>query len=33
MWKHFCHVERSDMAIGKGESCNWCGEEENESRS
>jgi hypothetical protein len=31
MWLHHCTVERSDMAIGKGEPCNWCGEEENES--
>ncbi len=33
MWKHFCEVECSDMMIGKGEACNWCGEEENASRS
>ena len=33
MWKHFCEVDCSDMMIGKGEACNWCGEEENESSS
>ena len=33
MWKHFCEVECSDMMIGKGEACSWCGEEENASRS
>ena len=33
MWKHFCEIECSDMMIGKGEACNWCGEEENASRS
>tara|TARA_R100000458_G_C8219945_1_gene204635 strand:- start:151 stop:456 length:306 start_codon:yes stop_codon:yes gene_type:complete len=33
MWKHFCEVECSDMMIGKGEACNWCGEEENASSS
>jgi DNA-directed RNA polymerase subunit RPC12/RpoP len=33
MWKHFCEVERSQMEIGKGEACSWCGEEEYESRS
>ena len=32
MWTHYCSEEQSDMAIGKGEPCNWCGEEENESR-
>jgi len=28
MWLHHCIKEQSDMAIGKGEPCNWCGEEE-----
>jgi len=28
MWKHYCEIERSDMMIGKGEGCSWCGEEE-----
>ena len=25
-------VEQSEMEIGKGEACSWCGEEEHESR-
>jgi hypothetical protein len=25
MWRHFCPVERSLMAVGNGEECNWCG--------
>jgi len=32
MWKHFCEVEGTEMEIGKGEACSWCGEEEYESR-
>ena len=32
MWKHFCEVEETEMEIGKGEACSWCGEEEHESR-
>jgi len=32
MWKHYCEVEQSEMEIGKGEACSWCGEVENESR-
>ena len=32
MWKHFCEVEGTEMEIGKGEACSWCGEVENESR-
>jgi hypothetical protein len=32
MWKHFCEVEGTEMEIGKGEACSWCGEEEHESR-
>jgi len=32
MWDHYCTRERSEMSVGKGEPCNWCGltEEENE---
>jgi len=33
MWKHFCEVEGSQMEIGKGEACSWCGEVEHESNS
>ena len=34
MWEHWCPVENSMMGIGKGEECNWCGQdEEYESRS
>tara|TARA_B100000700_G_scaffold304134_1_gene376456 strand:- start:7471 stop:7788 length:318 start_codon:yes stop_codon:yes gene_type:complete len=28
MWSHYCEIECSDMMIGKGEACSWCGEEE-----
>ena len=31
MWEHYCDTEKSMMATGKGEPCNWCGKEENES--
>jgi len=31
MWNHYCPEEKSEMAIGKGEPCNWCGKEEDES--
>ena len=33
MWEHYCDEEKSMMATGKGEPCNWCGKEENESSS
>ena len=33
MWEHYCDEEKSMMAVGKGEPCNWCGKEENESSS
>jgi len=33
MWKHFCEVEGTEMEIGKGEACSWCGEEKYESSS
>ena len=32
MWEHYCDEEKSMMAVGKGEPCNWCGKEEHESR-
>ena len=25
MWKHYCPIEETDMEVGKGEECNWCG--------
>jgi len=25
MWNHFCPAEKTEMAIGDGEPCNWCG--------
>ena len=25
MWKHYCPVEETEMEVGKGEECNWCG--------
>ena len=28
MWSHYCPEEESEMEIGKGEPCNWCGAEE-----
>jgi len=31
MWEHYCDEEKSMMATGKGEPCNWCGKEEDES--
>jgi len=31
MWEHYCDEEKSMMAVGKGEPCNWCGKEEHES--
>ena len=30
MWEHYCDEEKSMMATGKGEPCNWCGKEEDE---
>ena len=27
MWYHVCSVEKTDMFIGKGEKCSWCGAE------
>ena len=31
MWEHYCKVEKSQMGVGKGEPCNWCGAEEEKS--
>jgi hypothetical protein len=28
MWKHYCEVEATEMEVGKGEPCNWCGADE-----
>jgi hypothetical protein len=25
MWEHYCQVEHSEMMIGHGEQCSWCG--------
>jgi hypothetical protein len=25
MWKHYCHEEETELEIGDGEECNWCG--------
>ena len=25
MWYHICPVEKTDMFVGKGEECSWCG--------
>jgi hypothetical protein len=31
MWKHYCKIEETEMEIGRGEPCNWCGEDESNS--
>jgi hypothetical protein len=31
MWRHCCPVERSLMAVGNDEECNWCGAKGGES--
>ena len=28
MWEHWCPVEHLIMSVGKGEECNWCGQDE-----
>ena len=33
MWEHYCDKEKSMMATGKGEPCNWCGKEEKDCES
>tara|TARA_R110002020_G_scaffold21200_1_gene71919 strand:- start:4390 stop:4560 length:171 start_codon:yes stop_codon:yes gene_type:complete len=30
MWKHYCSIEETNMEVGKGEECNWCGATEDE---
>ena len=30
MWEHYCLTEGTTMEVGKGEDCNWCGQEEEE---
>ena len=30
-WEHYCKVEKSQMGVGEGEPCNWCGAEEEKS--
>ena len=29
MWNHFCEMDQTDLAVLKGQSCNWCGLKEN----
>ena len=24
MWNHYCPAEKTEMAVGDGEPCNWC---------
>jgi len=31
MWSHYCPEEQSEMEIGKGEDCSWCGANESSS--
>ena len=33
MWYHYCDIEHSNMEVGKGEPCNWCGKEEEDCES
>ena len=33
MWEHYCEEEETEMAVGKGEPCNWCGKEEKDCES
>lgn len=28
MWTHYCVQEKTEIDIGKGEDCNWCGQQE-----
>ena len=30
MWDHYCTSEKTEMGVGKGEPCNWCGLTEEE---
>ena len=33
MWEHYCEEEETEMEVGKGEPCNWCGKEEKDCES
>ena len=33
MWEHYCEEQETEMAVGKGEPCNWCGKEEEDCES
>ena len=33
MWEHYCEEEKTEMAVGIGEPCNWCGKEEEDCES
>ena len=33
IWQHYCEEEETEMAVGKGEPCNWCGKEEKDCES
>ena len=33
MWEHYCEEEETEMAVGKGEPCNWCGKKEEDCES
>ena len=33
MWEHYCEEEKTEMAVGKGEPCHWCGKEEKDCES
>ena len=33
MWEHYGEEEETEMAVGKGEPCNWCGKEEEDCES
>ena len=33
MWEHYCEEEKTEMAVGKGEPCNWCGKKEEDCES
>ena len=28
MWTHYCFHEKTEIEVGKGEDCNWCGQQE-----
>ena len=33
MWEHYGEEEETEMAVGKGEPCNWCGKKEEDCES